>query len=82
MTVRGAVAEKHLEKYLNQLLNRGQITGFRTASSDFDKDFVIVALSGRGAIPKRGSANFAYFREICDRYPDKLIPTTGLLICS
>lgn len=46
MAVRGAVAEKHLEKYLNQLLSAGQISEFRTASSDFDKDFVIVTLSG------------------------------------
>ena len=41
MAVRGAVAEKHLEKMLIDLLENNQIDRFRNASGDMDKDFYI-----------------------------------------
>jgi hypothetical protein len=41
MAVRGAVAEKHLEKVLETLLENTQISNFRCASGDMDKDFYL-----------------------------------------
>lgn len=47
MAVRGAVAEKHLERVLKKLLEEGKIKGYRTASSDFDKDFEVLCTSDK-----------------------------------
>lgn len=47
MAVKGAVAEKHLEKYLLDLKNRKLISDFRRCSSDFDKDFYVELSSGK-----------------------------------
>ncbi|EGT3627675.1 hypothetical protein FAP94_14990 [Morganella morganii] len=41
MAVRGAVAEKHLEKVLNELINIGEIIDIQPASGDLDKDFYL-----------------------------------------
>ncbi|WP_417375906.1 hypothetical protein [Gimesia maris] len=41
MAVRGAVAEKHLEKILIKLLREKKIDNYRKASGDQDKDFYI-----------------------------------------
>jgi len=41
MAVRGAVAEKHLEKVIRNLKEEGEITDYNTASGDMDKDFYI-----------------------------------------
>lgn len=41
MAVKGAVAEEHLKKYFIELGNNGHITQFKTAQSDFDKDFYV-----------------------------------------
>lgn len=42
MAVRGAVAEKHLEKQLDNLYRRGCIQDYRSASGDMEKDFYIL----------------------------------------
>ncbi|RUR52020.1 hypothetical protein [Vreelandella populi] len=42
MAVRGAVAEKHLEKHLTYLYNQGYIQGYRSASGDMEKDFYVL----------------------------------------
>ena len=47
MAVKGAVAEEHLRKYLNELGNDGLISGVKTAQSDFDKDFYVKLFDGR-----------------------------------
>lgn len=41
MAVRGAVAEKHLEKVLIKLVKSGEINDIQPASGDLDKDFYI-----------------------------------------
>lgn len=41
MAVRGAVAEKHLEKVLVELVERGDINAIQPASGDLDKDFYL-----------------------------------------
>lgn len=41
MAVRGAVAEKHLEKVLIELVQNGEIDRIQPASGDLDKDFYI-----------------------------------------
>ncbi|MEZ0154506.1 MAG: hypothetical protein AB9Q22_06350 [Candidatus Reddybacter sp.] len=41
MAVRGAVAEKHLEKVLIELAQNGEIDAIQPASGDLDKDFYI-----------------------------------------
>lgn len=41
MAVRGAVAEKHLEKVLVSMLESGHIDEYQGASGDMDKDFLI-----------------------------------------
>ncbi len=41
MALRGAIAEKHLEKLLEQWKANGDIREFRAAAGDFDKDFYI-----------------------------------------
>lgn len=41
MAVRGAVAEKHLEKKLIDLVKDGSISHYQSASGDMDKDFYI-----------------------------------------
>jgi hypothetical protein len=41
MAVRGAVAEKHLEILLTEMVRRGEISGFQSASGDMDKDFYL-----------------------------------------
>jgi hypothetical protein len=46
MAVRGAVAEKHLAKIVEDLHNRRKIDSYRTASGDMDKDFYL-ALGGK-----------------------------------
>ncbi|RLD24818.1 MAG: hypothetical protein DRI71_01450 [Bacteroidetes bacterium] len=46
MAVKGAVAEKHLKNYFEKLKTQGSISDFRTASSDFEKDFYITLLDG------------------------------------
>jgi hypothetical protein len=43
MAVRGAVAEKHLRKVLDNLIQQGNIDGYRRASGDMDKDFYLQA---------------------------------------
>ena len=47
MAVKGAVAEKHLEKQLQSFSDSGLIQSFRGSISDFDKDFYVQAHSGR-----------------------------------
>lgn len=47
MAVKGAVAEEHLKKYFMELGNNGHIAQFRTAQSDFDKDFYVIMPDGR-----------------------------------
>lgn len=47
MAVKGAVAEKHLELLLQSYLDLGKISGFRSASGDFDKDFYVNLNDGR-----------------------------------
>jgi hypothetical protein len=47
MAVKGAVAEKHLEKLLLEYQADGKIKGFTTASGDFDKDFYVVLNNGK-----------------------------------
>lgn len=46
MAVKGAVAEKHLEKYLEQLVKNHVIRSFRKANGDFEKDFYVVKPDG------------------------------------
>jgi hypothetical protein len=46
MAVRGAVAEKRLERHLEDLQERQEIRGFRRGQSDSDKDFY-VEIEGR-----------------------------------
>ncbi len=41
MAVRGAVAEKHLEKTLDNLRESGRIDEYQSASGDMEKDFII-----------------------------------------
>lgn len=41
MAVKGAVAEKHLELYIEQLVREQRITSFKSAEGDFDKDFYL-----------------------------------------
>jgi len=41
MAVRGAVAEKHLEKVLENLMREGDIDDYRSALGDMDKDFYL-----------------------------------------
>lgn len=41
MAVRGAVAEKHLEKVVVELVHDGVIQSYRMASGDMDKDFYL-----------------------------------------
>ena len=41
MAVRGAVAEKHLDKVVAQLVEEGAINDYRTAAGDHDKDFYL-----------------------------------------
>lgn len=41
MAVRGAVAEKHLEKVIATLYREGSIAGYRSAAGDLDKDFYL-----------------------------------------
>jgi hypothetical protein len=41
MAVRGAVAEKHLEKVLIELVESGDISDIQSASGDMDKDFYL-----------------------------------------
>ena len=41
MAVKGAVAEKHLARILNNLIKEGYIKSVREADGDFDKDFYI-----------------------------------------
>ncbi|MBE9070749.1 hypothetical protein IQ260_29350 [Leptolyngbya cf. ectocarpi LEGE 11479] len=41
MAVRGAVAEKHLEKVLENLMQRGDIDDYRSALGDMEKDFYL-----------------------------------------
>ena len=41
MAVKGAVAEKHLEKYLKELKNKNKILSYEKPSGDSDKDFVV-----------------------------------------
>lgn len=43
MAVKGAVAEKHLEKYLNKQVGLGKIQSVRKGDGDFEKDFYITA---------------------------------------
>ncbi len=47
MAVKGAVAEKHLERILNILVNEGRIKSVREADGDFDKDFYIIDNTGK-----------------------------------
>jgi|GEM_PF-3518471 len=46
MALKGAVAEKHLEKHLSWLQSQGQIESFARAASDFEKDFTVVLQDG------------------------------------
>jgi hypothetical protein len=41
MAVRGAVAEKHLDKIMRELVQEGSIENYRCAAGDFDKDFYL-----------------------------------------
>ena len=41
MALKGAVAEKHLEIYLESLLKKRQISSLRPGGSDFEKDFYV-----------------------------------------
>ena len=41
MAVKGAVAEKHLELYLNGLRDQGKLDSFRHGQGDFEKDFYV-----------------------------------------
>lgn len=50
MAVKGAVAEKHLEKYLETKKNIGAIQSYRKARSDFEKDFYVQTNAGREII--------------------------------
>ncbi|NOQ21153.1 MAG: hypothetical protein GQ565_00700 [Candidatus Aegiribacteria sp.] len=50
MAVKGAVAEKHLEKYLERAKATGSIRNFRKASGDFDKDFYLTSNTGSEVI--------------------------------
>ncbi len=47
MAVKGAVAEKHLEKLLLEYQANGKIKCFTTASGDFDKDFYVILNDGK-----------------------------------
>lgn len=47
MAVKGAVAEKHLEIYLEKLIVSGKIKSIKKANSDFDKDFYITTNQGK-----------------------------------
>ena len=46
MALKGAVAEKHLEKYLYWLQSQGMIKSFSRATSDFEKDFRVFLHDG------------------------------------
>lgn len=50
MAVKGAVAEKHLEIYLEHAIATGSIRNFRKASGDFDKDFYLTTCTDREVI--------------------------------
>ena len=47
MAVKGAVAEKHLEKVLIGYRDQGLINSFKSDSGDFDKDFYVTLNDGR-----------------------------------
>ena len=50
MAVKGAVAEKHLNSYFKGLKTSGQILDYRSAASDFEKDFYVSLHDGRQII--------------------------------
>ena len=41
MAVKGAVAEKHLDIYLQRMVEHEQIKAYRSGEGDFEKDFYI-----------------------------------------
>jgi|LUMW01.1.fsa_nt_gb hypothetical protein len=47
MAVKGAVAEKHLEKLLTSYKEQAVIKSFKSASGDFDKDFYVTLNNGK-----------------------------------
>lgn len=49
MAVKGAVAEKHLEKLLIKMRSTGEIQDYRKCSNDFEKDFYVI-LKGKKEI--------------------------------
>jgi len=59
MAVRGAVAEKHLEKVLCTMQEDGHIDGYRSASGDQDKDFYMQVSGKTLSLECSGTLNLA-----------------------